>query len=77
MAARSYEMTELGYMGVDIVMDKDRGPLLLEMNARPGQTIQLANGSGILQRLRIIEELPERPSDVGDRAHFSIDTFGM
>ena len=77
MAAKSYEMTGLGYMGVDIVLDKQRGPLLLEMNARPGLTIQLANGIGILKRLRLLENLHEKFSMAEDRVRFSMDTFGM
>lgn len=47
MAAKSYEMTELGYVGVDIVLDRDKGPLLLELNARPGISIQIANRVGL------------------------------
>ena len=45
----------LGYLGVDVVVDADRGPLLLEANARPGLAIQIANGRGLLPRLRAIE----------------------
>src|SRR5205823_2388245 len=41
----------LGYLGVDLVIDRDRGPLLLEANARPGLAIQTANGRGLLPRL--------------------------
>lgn len=33
----------LGYAGVDIMVDRDKGPLVLEINARPGLAIQLAN----------------------------------
>jgi alpha-L-glutamate ligase-like protein len=76
MAARGYEMTGLGYMGVDIVIDKQRGPLLLEMNARPGLTIQLANGIGIVQRLRLIEKLSEKSSTAEGRVSFSMENFG-
>lgn len=47
MAARSYDVTGLGYIGVDIVLDRDRGPLLLELNARPGISIQIANREGL------------------------------
>ncbi len=36
---------DLDYIGVDIVLDARRGPLLLEVNARPGLAIQLANAS--------------------------------
>jgi alpha-L-glutamate ligase-like protein len=51
MAALTFEMTGLGYMGVDLVIDRDRGPLLLELNARPGLAIQLANQQGLRTRL--------------------------
>jgi len=45
----------LGYLGVDIVLDPQRGPLLLEANARPGLAIQHANAAGLLPRLGEIE----------------------
>ncbi|MEM9255772.1 MAG: alpha-L-glutamate ligase-like protein [Pseudomonadota bacterium] len=58
LAARCHDMTELGYIGTDLVLDKYRGPQLLELNARPGLSIQIANGRGLLPRLRHIERLP-------------------
>jgi len=60
LAARCYEMTGLGYIGTDLVLDHRRGPQLLELNARPGLAIQMANGCGLLPRLRQIESLPRR-----------------
>lgn len=57
LAARCHDMTGLGYMGTDIVLDKHRGPQLLELNARPGLAIQVANGLGLVPRLRRIERL--------------------
>tara|TARA_R110002110_G_scaffold362241_1_gene572033 strand:- start:105732 stop:106691 length:960 start_codon:yes stop_codon:yes gene_type:complete len=57
LAARCYEMTGLGYIGTDLVLDRDKGPQLLELNARPGLAIQIANGVGLLPRLRYIERL--------------------
>ena len=56
LSARCYEATRLGYLGCDIVIDKHRGPLILELNARPGLSIQIANNAGLLPRLRRIEE---------------------
>ena len=50
LAARCYELTGLGYLGVDLVMDKHKGPLMLELNARPGLNIQIANDDGLLRR---------------------------
>jgi alpha-L-glutamate ligase-like protein len=55
MAARCYELTGLGYLGADVVLDADRGPLLLELNARPGLNIQIANQEGLLNRLADID----------------------
>ena len=40
LAARCYEITELGYLGADIVLDRTKGPQILELNARPGLAIQ-------------------------------------
>jgi hypothetical protein len=53
-------MTGLGYIGTDLVLDHRRGPQLLELNARPGLSIQIANGTGLLPRLRYIETLSPR-----------------
>nr|WP_279387403.1 sugar-transfer associated ATP-grasp domain-containing protein [Legionella pneumophila] len=55
MASSCYELTGLGYLGVDIVLDKEHGPLMLELNARPGLNIQIANREGGLKRYRTIE----------------------
>lgn len=59
MAARCYDVTGLGYLGIDMVMDKRHGPLLLELNARPGLTIQVANNAGLLTRLTKIDALSD------------------
>jgi alpha-L-glutamate ligase-like protein len=48
------EMTGLGYLGVDIMIDEVLGPLMIEVNARPGLAIQLANGVGLLKRLEVV-----------------------
>lgn len=42
----------LGYMGADFVIDADKGPLLLELNARPGLEIQNVTGCGLRKLLR-------------------------
>jgi alpha-L-glutamate ligase-like protein len=58
MASRALEMTGLGYLGVDLVIDREQGPLLLELNARPGLAIQMANQRGLLGRLARIDKAP-------------------
>lgn len=57
LAASCYEVTGLGYLGADMVIDSSKGPMLLELNARPGLTIQVANGTGLLHRLTPIDRL--------------------
>ncbi|MGE5130084.1 MAG: alpha-L-glutamate ligase-like protein [Sphingomonadaceae bacterium] len=54
IATRSYELTGLGYQGVDIVLDRKLGPMVLELNARPGLAIQMANRSGLRARLEAV-----------------------
>lgn len=56
-SARGLEVTGLGYLGVDIVIDRDLGPLILEMNARPGLNIQIANRCGLSTRIARIEQI--------------------
>jgi alpha-L-glutamate ligase-like protein len=51
LSVRAARATGLGYLGADVVLDPDRGPLLLEVNARPGLAIQIANGQGLAHRL--------------------------
>ncbi len=55
LSAQCYELTGLGYMGVDLVLDQELGPLILELNARPGLNIQIANNEGLLHRLNQVE----------------------
>ncbi|MCK0715761.1 alpha-L-glutamate ligase-like protein [Chromohalobacter sarecensis] len=62
LAASCYEMTGLGYLGTDMVLDRHHGPMLLELNARPGLAIQMANGEGLRRRLDLIEKQTETRS---------------
>ncbi len=56
IAVTCQEMTGLGYLGVDLMIDESRGPLMIEVNARPGLAIQMANGVGLLRRLEPVME---------------------
>lgn len=51
LAASCASMTGLDYLGADIVLDRQSGPMLLELNARPGLAIQVANQVGLRHRL--------------------------
>ena len=74
-SARGYEVTELGYLGVDMVIDEDKGPLILEMNARPGLNIQIANGCGLKERLTLIDRLHDAGATPSMRAAFARKHF--
>ncbi len=64
IAAQAYEMTSLGYLGADIVLDEQKGPMLLELNARPGLAIQIANGCGLLEKIKKIDTYPQNLSAI-------------
>lgn len=54
-SVRTFDLFNLGYIGIDFVIDSSLGPLILELNARPGLSIQLANHEGLLPRLQTID----------------------
>jgi len=74
-AARGFEVTELGYLGVDMVIDRDLGPMILEMNARPGLNIQIANCTGLASRIARIEEIFDRDATPEQRARVARREF--
>lgn len=55
VAVDAHNASDLGYSGIDIVLDETSGPLVLEVNARPGLQIQLANGASLRTRLERVE----------------------
>lgn len=57
LATQCSELVSIGYLGVDIVVHPVLGPQLLEMNARPGLSIQLANKAGLIPRLKKVQGL--------------------
>lgn len=58
-AVHAAEVSRLGYTGVDIVVDEDEGPMVLEINARPGLGIQNSTFDGLLERTEFVEALPD------------------
>jgi alpha-L-glutamate ligase-like protein len=79
IAVTCHEMTGLGYLGVDVMIDETLGPLMIEVNARPGLAIQLANGVGLLRRLEpAVERWKSHPHDSHQqKLEFSRKTFGV
>lgn len=57
LASKACDATGLVFAGVDIALDRDDGPHVLELNARPGLSIQLANMTPLRRRLKRIDDL--------------------
>jgi alpha-L-glutamate ligase-like protein len=74
-SARGYEVTGLGYLGVDMVIDNNLGPLILEMNARPGLNIQIANCTGLTNRIGRIDDIFDAAASPEQRATIAKQEF--
>ena len=57
-AMKLADALEMGYIGVDFVVDAKIGAVVLEANARPGLAIQVAHRIGLLPRLKLIDSMP-------------------
>lgn len=71
MSAKFCDLTGLGYIGVDIVIDRDKGPMMLEVNARPGIAIQVANQKGLKSRLELVEQHIDTLHTLDDKIAFA------
>lgn len=57
IAIRCQKASSLGYIGVDIAIDKEKGPVVLEINAHAGLSIQIANLAPLKYRLQKVRGL--------------------
>ncbi len=71
IAVAASDRTEMGYLGVDVVIDAELGPVVLEMNARPGLAIQLCNQAGLLPRIASVDRLGDDKREVAERLEIS------
>jgi len=67
IAARCAEAVSLGYLGVDLALDAEAGPCVLELNARPGLSIQLANRRGLRPFIEAVERCAPPELSVSER----------
>ncbi len=67
MAVKCSEATLLGFLGVDVVLHPEKGPMVLELNGQPGFQIQLANEAGLKKRMDRVEDLEVRDAEHGVR----------
>ncbi len=65
IAVESQRMSGIGYLGADVVVDQKRGPVILELNARAGLAIQVANLAPLRYRLERVERLEVKSAKHG------------
>jgi len=73
-ACEASKVTGLGFGAIDFLIDEDKGPVIVEMNARPGLSIQLANGDGLRWRLKKASGIKVKTTDRAVR--LAKDLFG-
>ncbi len=76
IAVKCQEAVGLGYLGADIILHPEKGPMVLELNSQPGLSIQLANMEGLKKRLERVEDLKIRDAEHGvkvSKALFAAD----
>lgn len=69
VAVTAATAAELVFCGVDLFLHEEKGPLVVELNANPGLSIQLANHAGLRRRLERVTDLnvlnPEHGVKIG------------
>ncbi len=69
VAVEAAQVAGLMFSGVDLFISEADGPLIVELNANPGLSIQLANGAGLRRRLERVRDLqvlnPEHGVKIG------------
>ena len=74
IAVKAQIASGLGYAGVDVVLHPDKGPMIIELNAQPGLSIQLANMEGLKKRLERVDDMDV--IDVGHGVRIAKALFG-
>lgn len=74
-ASKVQQVTNLGFAAIDMVLDKNMGPVLLEINARAGLQLQVANMAPLRKRLERIEGIKVNTPEKGVR--IAQDIFGQ
>ncbi len=74
LAINAQQLTKIGFLGIDIVIDREKGPIILELNARPGLSIQIANLAPLNERLQRVKGL--KVKTVAKGVKIAKDLFG-
>lgn len=74
LAIMAQQITGIGFLGVDIAIDREKGPIIVELNARPGLSIQIANLAPLNERLQRVQGLKVKTATKGIK--LAQDLFG-
>lgn len=74
IASRIQQLTSIGYLAVDLTVDAEQGPVLLEVNARAGLMVQVANLAPLRTRLERVKGIRVSTPEKGVR--LARDLFG-
>jgi len=74
LAIRAQRAVGCSFIGADISIDGDRGPIVLELNARPGLSVQIANMAPLRERLERVRGLNVETAKKGVK--IAQDLFG-
>jgi alpha-L-glutamate ligase-like protein len=67
IAALAQKHAGIDLLGIDIAIDREKGPMIFEINSRPGIAIQMANQSPLRERLKRIEGLKIKSANRGTK----------
>ncbi len=67
ISSRIQYITNIGYLAVDLTLDRELGPVLLEVNARAGLMVQVANLAPLRARLERVSGLKVSSPEKGVR----------
>ncbi len=74
MAIHAQLISKIGFLGIDIAIDREKGPVILELNTRPGLSIQIANLAPLQERLKRVKGLEVKTINKG--VNLAQDLFG-
>lgn len=67
VAIEATDAAGLYYSGVDLFIDEEKGPMVVELNANPGLSIQIANKAGLRKRLERVQDINVSSAEHGVR----------
>ena len=74
LAVETQTILKINYLGIDIAIDRDEGPVVVEANTRPGLEIQIANLAPLKVRLEKVEGI--KVKSVKQAVRLTRDIFG-